>query len=949
MKKEKENFSLGSTSNNERFAFANGANADYIDKLYSEYLIDRNSVEPSWQQFFSGYEFALTDFKSKKSSSGAGANTNSSKSNDSAKVEAFINAYRRLGHLSAHINPLEPKPEIRDFLTPSALDLGHINDEDLFFPANFPENREMKFSEIFQILRETYCGTIGAEFRQINNIEIVKWFQQKMEKCRNKPVFAPSYRQRILNKLAQAEGFEKFLQTRYLGQKRFSIEGLEALIPMLDVLCDEAKSYGAEELNIGMAHRGRLNVLANIMGKSCEKILQEFEDSESEAFDIDGDVKYHMGFANNFETFRNGHMRVYLSPNPSHLEMVNPVVEGFAHCRQRLLNDKDRSLVVPILMHGDAAFIGQGITAETLNLSKLDCYTTGGTIHIITNNQLGFTTDPKDSRSTDYCSALAKIISAPVLHVNADDPEACAWTVQLAVEFRQKFHRDIVIDLVGYRRHGHNETDEPGFTQPLMYKKIAQHPTVFAQYSQKLMAEKVVDQNDIDQLILFYKERLQKAQDNIRDPKNKYKFVPSVPAELEHSLFYRKAERSEIDQAAKTEISSKNLALLAKKLTSLPGSFTPHAKIKRLLEQRLEMLTGDGQVDWGFAELLAFGSLALEGHHVRLSGQDCQRGTFSSRHAVLIDSKTNESFEILNQLAPDQAHVSVINSPLSELGVLGFEFGYSVADSKSLVIWEAQFGDFANGAQIIIDQFLVASEAKWKQACGLVLMLPHGYEGMGPEHSSARPERFLQLCGNLNIQVVNATTPAQHFHVLRRQLHRNFRKPLILMTPKSLLRRAEVVSPVKAFTGDCFHEVLEDGAKIDSKTVTDVILCSGKIYYELKEAREKNPDVAQRPIIRMEQLYPFPAGKINAVLEKYPNLTTINWTQEEPQNMGAWNYIRPRLETVLKKQQNITYIGRKNSGTTAEGSHKAHAKEQNRIILSALGVVCNLNNANHGE
>ena len=643
-----------------------------------------------------------------------------------------------------------------------------------------------------------------------------------------------------------------------------------------------------------------------------------------------------MGFASEVGTASGQRIRLYLSPNPSHLEQVNPVVEGFSRARQQLIHDKDRTRVIPILMHGDAAFPGQGIVAETLNLAQLPAYTTGGTIHIIINNQIGFTTEPSDSRSTTYSSDIAKMIRAPVLHVNADDAEAVAWCAQLATAFRQKFRKDIIIDLIGYRRHGHNEGDEPAFTQPVMYKQIAQHKTVLTRYIEQLGRDGTATKAECERETEAFRNKLQVAYEAVHGVTSPKLPAPVIPAALQRALSYRKATREEVAQSVVTGVTLTKLNQIVKVLTSVPGDFTPNPKLARLLEQRRKMLDGKGHVDWGMGELLAFASLALEGRHVRLTGQDVCRGTFTHRHAVWFDYNDNRRFDPMNALAATQGYVHVANSALSEAGCVGFEFGYSVADPDSLVVWEAQFGDFVNGAQIIIDQFLSASEAKWKQCSGLVLLLPHGYEGQGPEHSSARPERFLQLCGNLNLQVAFPTTPAQHFHALRRQLHREFRKPLVLMTPKSLLRDPLCVSACDDFEKGVFQEVLDDTSIQNREKIERAIFCSGKIYYDLLKARESDKTYAHVPLIRLEQLYPFPYQRVEKLLEAYPRLSEIVWAQEEPQNMGSWQFVRGRLLEVIKPNQKLTYVGRKNSGTPAEGYLKAHEAEQKRIIQDAF-------------
>lgn len=919
-------------SGSSRFSFATGTNVQFLETLYAQYQSDPASVDTSWQRFFEGYELALKgDVPAGVSSTGAATGGD----NDSAKVEAIINAYRRLGHLSAHLDPLAPKPAIKSDMVPEAHGLKGVDPNRKFKPVNLPL-KSATLPEIMNLLTETYCSTIGADFRELNDIAIVTWLQEKMESVRNKPQFSPALKHRIVKKLAQAEMFEQFLGRRYIGAKRFSSEGTDALIPMLDTIANDAANAGVEELCLGMAHRGRLNVLTNFMGKSYEMMLNEFEGTEFNPHDIDGDVKYHKGFASEIPTEGGKRIRLYLSPNPSHLEVVNPVVEGFVRARQRLIGDEKRSRVLPVLLHGDASMMGQGTVAETLNFSQLAAYKTGGTVHIIVNNQIGFTTDPDDSRSTEYSSDIAKIVRAPVLHVNADDPDAVVWCAQLAVAFRQQFQRDIVIDLIGYRRHGHNEGDEPAFTQPVMYKKIAAQPTVFKKYSEKVAAEGSVSAETCQKEADAVRDAMQAAYDTVHGKKATNLPAPVVPAALQKSMTYKKATREDAARPVETGYPAKKLIEMAKKITTPPAGFTLNPKLARLLESRQKMVEGKGAVDWGFGELLALGSVAVEGHHVRLTGQDVQRGTFTSRHGVFTDFETNAKFEPMNTIDPKQAQVHIWNSPLSEQGCLGFEFGYSVADPEALVAWEAQFGDFANGAQIIIDQFLSASEAKWKQTSSLVMLLPHGYEGQGPEHSSARPERFLQLCGNLNMQVVIPTTPAQHFHALRRQCHREFRKPLIVMTPKSLLREPLCVSPVEEFEKGRFNEVLDDAAIKKKAGIERVVAVSGKIYYDLFKARVENPAFAEVPIIRLEQLYPFPYDRVKELLASYPKLSEIIWAQEEPQNMGGWNFVRGRMLEVVKPGQKLTYVGRKNSGTPAEGTSKAHEAEQKRIIQETL-------------
>lgn len=915
-----------------KFTYATATNASYIEEQYEKFRKDPGAVEASWRQFFEGYEFAASQGVSSVAAGG---------DQEAGKVEAYINAFRVLGHLSSHLNPLAPKPALRPDMAPANHGLKDVNKTRKFVAVNLPTTAPMTFDEISQMMQETYCGKIGAEFRDSDNIEFVKWIQDKMESCRNKPQYSKSEKLAVLDSLVKAEGFEAFLQARFLGQKRFSLEGAESFMPLLETLTTVAAANGVEEVILGMAHRGRLGTLCNFMGKTYEAMFKKFEGSEFNAYQIDGDVKYHLGFAGE-RNFGGRNVRLYLSPNPSHLEIVNPVVEGFTRARQRLIGDKNSKKVLPLLIHGDAAFMGQGLVAETLNLAELAGYTTGGTVHVIINNQVGFTTNPEEGRSCTYASGIAKILKAPVLHVNADDPEAVIWTAQLAAEYRQRFQKDIVIDLIGYRRHGHNETDEPGFTQPTMYKLIAKHPTVLTQYGERLVAEGTLSADEVKKKQTDFRARLQEAYDLMKSADTKSdKFKDKYPKVFDEIFHPVHGDEQAMEKPANTAVSLKALSEIGKKIAAMPTGFNVHPKLQKLLEQRSKMVDKDGPgVDWPMAELLAFGSLAKEGHHIRLSGQDCQRGTFSSRQAVLRDFETGVPYYSMNNIAPGQATVEILNSPLSELGVMGFEFGYTVADKDALVLWEGQFGDFVNGAQIVIDQFLVASEAKWGQTSSLVLLLPHGYEGMGPEHSSGRPERFLQLCGNANIQVAIPTTAAQYFHILRRQLCRDFRKPLVIMSPKSLLRHAKVVSPISEFEKGQFEEVIDDVRIKDAKSVTRLVFCTGKIFYEMLEATSTAPE-GEVALVRIEQLYPFPSKKVEAIISRYKNLSEVLWVQEEPQNMGAWTFVRPRLEALLSDPKKLRYVGRRDSGTTAEGSTKAHTTEQARIINEAVnpGVV----------
>lgn len=908
------------------YTFANGNNAAFMESLYEEYKKNPESLDESWRKFFEGYEFAL-------SVSQPGT---SSERRDDSKVEAYINTFRRLGYLAANLNPLEKRTELPENLTPKFHGLDKVPPGKTFLTANLSD-KEMSFEDIKTKLENTYCRSIGADFRESNDVEAVTWLQDMMESRDNVFDFDTQSKKHIVKKLAEAEVLEHFLQTRYLGQKRFSVEGLESLIPLFDNLIKEASEEGAHEMIIGMAHRGRLNILTNILEKPYEELLLEFEDKNVPSETIEGDVKYHLGYANEIELSSGKKMRLYLATNPSHLEAINAPIEGFTRARQE--DSGGEKGIVPILLHGDTSIIGQGVVAEVFNLSQLPSYRTGGTIHIITNNQIGFTTLAQDSRSCPFSSDISKMIRTPVFHVNADDPEAVLWVTKIAVAYRYKFKKDIVIDLIGYRRHGHNETDEPAFTQPVLYKQIAKHPSVFKKYSQKLIEEGVISKEEIDSYVKSLKERLNEAHKNVKE--KEFLAHPKKPPVAFKDIFnYRKPTREMILAPVKTQISEKDIKDLAKTVLDIRDGFHPHSKIQRLLDSRKKMTEGEGNIDWAFAELLAFASLAKEGYAVRLSGQDSKRGTFSSRHAVLMDAEDNKPFELLKR--KNWKPVDIINSPLSELGCLGFEFGYSVANPSTLVLWEAQFGDFVNGAQILLDQFLVASEAKWQQTSGMVLLLPHGHEGMGPEHSSARPERFLQSCGDLNIQVVNLTSASQLFHALRRQMLRDFRKPLVIFTPKSTLRHPKSLSPLKDFSKSQFQEVLKDPFLQNSKAKS-LLMCTGKIFFELDAMRDENPEFSKTPILRLEQMYPFPYETLSKTLEEhYPEAQEIVWVQEEPKNMGAWDFVQRRLEKV-KTGLKTLYAGRQKSGSTAEGSARRHRFEQTRILTKAFELTASGN------
>jgi len=860
-----------------------------------------------------------------------------------AKVLQLINAYRVRGHLLANLNPLGYEPHYHPELDPAQYGLTIWDLDRKFITGGLGGQAVATLRDILDILRETYSGKIGVEYRNIQDPEQKQWLQERMEQSRNKSQLSSRMKRHILLKLNAAEAFEKFLHTRYVGYKRFSLEGAETLIPMLDALLDEAAEQNVQEVVMGMAHRGRLNVLANIIGKSYEKIFSEFEGYlDPHTPQGSGDVKYHLGASGYHESLTGKKISLSLASNPSHLEAVNPVVEGMARAKQERMGDIRWEKVLPLLIHGDAAFAGQGIVAETLNLSQLRGYRTGGTIHIVINNQIGFTTSPTEARSTPYATDIAKMLQVPIFHVNGDDPEAAVHVVKLALDYRQKFKKDVVIDLICYRRHGHSEVDEPSYTHPLLYKKIEQHPSVRQIYTEMLLRNKELQPEEAEEMAADFRERFEQALEVVKslqspDGNGRAGMTRDREARTKNPLIDPATKSQLKGPVSNTGVERERLVKITEQLSSTPPGFTVHPKLRPLLERRKAAGTGKAPVDWSLAEALAFGTLLCEGVHVRLSGEDSARGTFSQRHAILFDYATGKEYVPLNHLDPTQAKFDVFDSLLSEAAVLGFEYGYSVEDPSTLVLWEAQFGDFANGAQVIIDQFIVSSEEKWGQSADLVLLLPHGYEGQGPEHSNARLERFLQLCAEDNIQVCNCTTPAQYFHLLRRQVYDGVRKPLVLMTPKSLLRHPRVIATLDELTTGHFQEVLDETEPISKEQVDRIILCSGKIYYELWQGREslKTKNMA---LLRVEQLYPFPEAQIRGLLQKYPKAHEILWVQEEPQNMGAWGFISPRLSRLLPTDRQLRYVGRPESASPATGSLKIHQEEQKAIIEAALGI-----------
>jgi 2-oxoglutarate dehydrogenase E1 component len=846
-----------------------------------------------------------------------------------AKVLQLINMYRVRGHLIADLDPLGTRVVYHPELDPSSFNLTVWDLDRYFVTGGFGGLKTATLREVINILQKTYCEKIGVEYMHIQNPAEKVWLQSKMEPSKNSPAFDNNVKINILEKLMKAELFESFVHTKFIGHKRFSLEGSETLIPVLDKILNESAEHGIEEVVLGMAHRGRLNVLTNIIGKSYESIFSEFEDiKDRDSIQGSGDVKYHLGATGKYPTKSGKAVTISVASNPSHLEWVDPVVEGIVRAKQtRLKDSKAHRKVMPVLIHGDAAFAGQGVVAETLNLSQLSGYRTGGTIHIIVNNQIGFTTTPEDSRSTTYATDVAKMIQAPIFHVNGDDPEAALWVTQIAFEYKLIFKKDVVIDLFGYRRHGHNEGDEPGFTQPLLYEKIKSHPSVKKIYEEKLVKESVITTNELQLMQEKFNDTLTQSFNSIK--KKSAAFSVDAP------LAVSKKELMSVQKEDDTTISESSLIEIVTALSKLPEDFTGHPKLEKFLEKRKKLIEGNEPADWAFAESIAFGSLLVEGTPVRLSGQDSVRGTFSQRHLAFTDIKSGKEYFPLNHIKQSQAKIEALDSSLSEAAVLGFEYGYSTADPLALVLWEAQFGDFANGAQIIIDNFIVSSYEKWGLPNSLVMLLPHGYEGQGPEHSSARLERFLILCAEDNIQVCNVTTPAQYFHLLRRQIKQAVRKPLIIMTPKSLLRLPEARSAKNEFTSERFEEILDDGFVKNKKSINKVILTSGKIYYDLLKYREKN-NISDTTLIRIEQFYPFKKDKLQKILTSYAGAKKIIWVQEEPRNMGAWNFLSSRIQELLSDSQKFYCISRPEGASPAVGSAKLSNQQQVQIVKEAF-------------
>ena len=924
-----------------------GGNAPYIDELYEKYLEDQSSVGPEWKRYFDQIQVLpgprdvshapvrelIGRIARDRSRSGSQLSPSdlAELGRKQAAVFQLISSYRFLGARHASLDPLKrlEKPEVPE-LDPAWHGFTEADMDRVFNTGTLVGPQQATLREILQSLKETYCGTIGLEYMYLTDTSQKRWLQQRFEGIRSRPSYSPDYKRHILERLTAAEILEKYLHTRYVGQKRFSLEGGDSLIPMLDNLLQRAGANGVQELVIGMAHRGRLNVLVNTLGKMPSDLFLEFEGKHAGEL-MAGDVKYHQGFSSDVMT-PGGPMHVTLAFNPSHLEIVNPVVEGSVRARQHRRRDREGRQVLPILLHGDAAFAGQGVVMETLNLSQTRGYGTGGTVHIIVNNQIGFTTsDPRDVRSMIYCSDVAKIVEAPVIHVNGDDPEAVVLATEAALDFRNEFGRDVVIDMVCFRRLGHNEQDEPMVTQPLMYKLIAQHPGTRKLYADRLVQEGVIKAGESDDIIKAYRDALDAGHHT-----NKsiiYNFKP--PFQVEWAP-YRNVPWN---QAVDTGLPLADLQFLAERLTTIPAHFKVHPRVEKVLTDRRQMGLGKLPLDWGMAETLAYAALLKQGYGVRLSGQDSGRGTFFHRHAVLHDQNRERwdsgTYVPLQRIAENQPDFLVIDSTLSEEAVLGFEYGYATASPNELVIWEAQFGDFTNGAQVVIDQFIASGEVKWGRMCGLVLMLPHGYEGQGPEHSSARPERFLQLCADYNMQVVIPSTPAQMFHVLRRQMLRPYRKPLIIMSPKSMLRHKESISSLEDLAHGRFQAVIPDPEAPAPKKVKRVVFCSGKIYFDLAAARRER-DLKDIALVRIEQLYPFPHDDFKAEIERYSAATEVVWCQEEPANQGAWHRIQHYLLRHLKPEQKLTYALRPSSAAPAGGYLALHNQRQKAVVDAAL-------------
>jgi 2-oxoglutarate dehydrogenase E1 component len=913
---------------NSTLSYLSNAEVGSIDALYQQYRQDPNSVAPDWKQFFEGFDFALAQYPSKVGANGQAKTADIGAVQKEINVLNLITAYRVRGHLFAKINPILPRPDYKPNLDLSNFNLSEADLDTPFHAGSEVGLGTAKLRDIIAHLQQTYCGPIGVEYRFIRIPEIINWMQQRMEPTKNTPHFSPAEKKYILKKLGQATTFESYLHRKFVGQKRFSLEGAEALIPALDGVIEFGAQLGIKEFVLGMAHRGRLNVLTNIMKKEYDQVFGEFEGKGLADSVFDGDVKYHMGFSSDPELAIGKKVHLSLAPNPSHLECVNPVVIGMARAKMDNMYGGDHDLICPILIHGDASVAGQGVVYETIQMSRLDGYQVGGAIHIVINNQVGFTTSQKDARSSTYCTDVGKVTLSPVFHVNGDDPEALAYVTKMAMAFRQEFNRDVFIDIICYRKYGHNEGDEPRFTQPVMYKAIEGKKNSFQVYADKLMAEGTITADELKKLETDLANYLDKEYQE-----SKAAEVKALDTTLHrHWVAQRFYDDDKVEPNPKTQVGADLVRKIAAQVTKLPADLTAHPNLVKLMQQRADMIGKTDKIDWGMGETLAYGSLLLESFNVRITGQDVERGTFSHRHAVLKDMGTERMYAPLNNIEPGQGTFYIFNSLLSEFAVMGFEYGYASAAPYSLTIWEAQFGDFVNGAQTIIDQFLSACKTKWQRMNGLVLLLPHGYEGQGPEHSSARPERFLDLCAQNNMYVCNFTSPANFFHALRRQLLTPYRRPLVVMTPKSLLRHPKCVSGLSEFTSQNFVEVYDDGLA-DPKKVTRLVFTWGKIYYDLLEQRDafKKDDTA---LIRIEQMYPFPKDQLMAIIKKYNKAKNFIWCQEEPENMGGWPFVLRKWREVP-----LELVSRKESASPATGSGSQHQKQQQYLVKKALDLA----------
>ncbi len=901
----------------DKYSYLSNSNPQYIEDLYQKYQDDPNSIDEKWKSFFDGFDF----YESTNVDSPV---LDSSASSKEIAVSKLINTYRSRGHLLSKTNPVRERRRHKADLELSYFGLSEKDKDSVFEAGKEIGLSNAKLNQILSHLMDTYCSSIGVEFMYCQDEKLRNWLVKEMEPIANKPKFSKEKQIQILELINKAVNFENFLQTKFVGKKRFSLEGIESLIPSLTSSIEVGANLGVKECVLGMAHRGRLNVLVNVFQKTYENVFSEFEETAYNDEEWSSDVKYHLGRSADIKTSDGHDVHLSLIPNPSHLEAVNPVITGICYSKMKYRYQNNASSILPIMIHGDAAFSGQGVNYELSNMSQLDGYKIGGAIHIVLNNQVGFTANYKECRSSVYCTDLAKVTESPVFHVNADNPLAVVHAVELAVKIRQKFGIDVYVDILGYRRYGHNEGDEPRFTQPLLYDLIKGHDNVFNLFKNQLIEDNVITKSESDEMVKSFKQTLQDKLDFTRNES------PSVEFDFFKGIWkgFKTTTSSDFDQSVETGCPKKTLDKVAKTLYEIPDGFNMFKKTEKLFKTRETLYKKDQKVDWGLAEQLAFGTLIAEDHGVRLSGQDCQRGTFSHRHAVIKDEENETLYTPVNQLS-DSKQLEVYNSHLSEYCVMGFEYGYSLASPSDLTIWEAQFGDFSNGAQIIIDQFLSAAEKKWQRMSGLTLLLPHGYEGQGPEHSSARLERYLQLCAERNMYVTNITDPANFFHALRRQVKNEFRIPLVNMSPKSLLRHPKVVSDVTNFVNGNFKEIIDDN-RVTKKSAKRVICCTGKVYYDLIEKAELIKD-KETAIIRFEQLYPLSDKQIKALKKSYSQVNDWRWVQEEPENMGAWSHILRHCPSI-----NWKYVGRHESASPAVGSSKVHAKQQEILLKEAF-------------